>query len=168
MCGTWWWHEKKHCGTHGAWKSYSGLAIYEILYTFVVGKPWLSHPFMRFVSLQLENHTLVIHLCEIFCIPMVEKSYIISYPSYPFTWEILYLCSWKIILKTGGPIKWISWTFSPLSYPSIHQFGNIPYCMDSYPYGWKIIYPCSWKIIWYIIPLQLENNMIYHTSAVGK
>ena len=33
-----------------------------------------------FVSLQLENHTLVIHLCEIFCIPMVEKSYVISYP----------------------------------------------------------------------------------------
>ena len=26
--------------------------------------------------------------------------------------------------------------------------------MDSYSYGWKII--------WYIIPLQLENNMIYH------
>jgi hypothetical protein len=46
-----------HCGTHGAGKSYPGLAIY-VRY---------------FVPLQLESHTRVIHLLEIFCTLAVGK-----------------------------------------------------------------------------------------------
>ena len=45
-----------------------------------------------FVPLQLENHTFVIHLCEINCTFVVGKSYL----SHPFMLDILYLCGGKI------------------------------------------------------------------------
>ena len=70
-------HMRHHCGTHRAWKSYSGLAIH-----------------MRyFIPLWLESHNWVIHLWEIFCISAIGKSYL----SHPFIWDILYRYGWKII-----------------------------------------------------------------------
>ena len=39
-----------------------------------------------FVPLQLENHTFIIHLCKIFCTPVVGKSYL----QQPLMWDILY------------------------------------------------------------------------------
>ena len=49
-----------HCGTGGVCFSTPGLAIY-----------------VRYiVPLRLENHSLVIHLCEIYCTSAVGKSYL--------------------------------------------------------------------------------------------
>ena len=51
-----------HYKTHGAWKSYPGLAIYMIYFcTPEVGKSFPSCPFMWDIlySLKLENHTVV-------------------------------------------------------------------------------------------------------------
>ena len=55
-----------HCKTHGAWKSYPGLAIYMIyLCTPEVGKSFPSHPFMR--DILYPCGWKIIHLCEIYC-----------------------------------------------------------------------------------------------------
>ena len=64
-----------HCKTHGAWKSYPGLAIYmKYLCTPKVGKSFPSHPFIR--DILYPCGWKIIHLCEIYYTP----------------------CSWKIIL----------------------------------------------------------------------
>ena len=87
--------------------------LYKIYCTPVVGKSYLSHLFMWGISylcgwksillpsiyvryivpLRLKNHTLVIHLREIYCTSAVGKSYF----CHLFMWDILYLCGWKII-----------------------------------------------------------------------
>ena len=106
------------CETHGACFSYHGLAIY-VRY---------------FVPLRLENHSLVIHLHEIYCTFVVGKSYL----SHPFTWDILIYCTFAV-----GK--------SYLSHP---------FMLDIlYLCGWKII-PLSSIYVRYIVPLQWENHTL--------
>ena len=79
----------------------------------------------------LENHTFVIHLHEIYCTPVVGKSYLNSsiYVRYivplrlenhtlihPFMWDKLYLCGWKIII----PLSSIYMRYIVLSEYEIH------------------------------------------------
>ena len=164
-----------HCGTHGAWKSYSGLVIYMIY----------------FIPLWLESHNWVIHLWEIFCISAVGKSYL----SHPFVWDILYPCGWKIIhyiiplwsenctlvihlhekyctfivrkssLKLGDPSNEFHEHLVLFHTPQFISLGWISSC------GRMIIISLgifTHTILYRFILLWLENHMIYHTSAVGK
>ena len=115
-----------HCKTHGARKSYPGLATYvryfvplwlETIFTF-------SFYVRYIVFLWFENHTVVIHLCEV-C-------------GTPYGWKIILILSIYVryivpsghefqshsssnskifIQKMAEPINWISYTFWNLSYP---------------------------------------------------
>ena len=150
-----------HCGIQGAWKSYPGLAIY-----------------MRyFVPLWLESHSWIIHLWEIFCTSAVGKSYSV----YPFMWDILYPYSWKIIQHII-PL----WLENHTLFIHLHEIfctfaagksffrpGDLSYEFHEYLGTFHTPQFISLEIFTYtilygFIPLQLENDMIYHTSAVGK
>ena len=56
-----------------------------------------------FIPLGLENHTLAIHLCEIYCTSGVGKSYL----SHSFMWDILYPWGWKIIPEPAIYMRYI-------------------------------------------------------------
>ena len=162
-----------HCGTHGAWKSYPGLAIYVIY----------------FVPLWLESHNWVIHLWEIFCTSAVGKSYL----SHPFMLDILYPYSWKIIwyiiplwLENHTLVihlHEIYCTFAvgkssfKLWDPSneFHEHLVLFHTPHFIHLGWISSYNrmiiislgiFTYTILYGFIPLQLKNDMIYHAPAV--
>ena len=101
-----------------------------------------------FIPLRLENHTLAIHLREIYCTPAVGKSYL----SHLFMWDISYLCGWKSILLPSIYVRYIV----PLRLENhtlaiylcgIYHTSAVGKAYFCHPFMWDILYLCGWKII---------------------
>jgi hypothetical protein len=134
-----------------------GIFTYTILYGFIPLR-LENHTliYVRYiVPLRLENHTLAIYLCEVYHTSAVGKSYF----CHLYTWDILYLCGWKIILLPSIYVRYIVplrlenhtlaiYLCEIYCTPAVGKsYLSHLFCSTSHLFTWDILYSCGCKII---------------------